>query len=135
MKTCNEAVATIMPTRIFTPTLANKTLPLVRSIVADILAKASELRGLQVLATDPDDEEVQQARQEVGQLMRELEQLGCSFKDWNFDVGLVDFPAEIHGREVFLCWKSDEPTVEWYHPRDGSFADRKPVPSELLDGE
>jgi hypothetical protein len=118
-----------MPPKLFTPELANKTLPLVRSIVADILDRAKELRGLQALATDPDgDDDVRALQGEITALVAELESLGCRFKDWRFEVGLVDFPAEIDGREVYLCWKSDEPRVEWYHPRDGGFADRQRVP-------
>jgi hypothetical protein len=25
--------------------------------------------------------------------MQELEEIGCYFKDWNFSIGLIDFPA------------------------------------------
>ena len=64
--------------------------------------------------------------------MLELEELGCYFKDWDFKVGLVDFPAKIEGEEVFLCWKSDEETLGWYHPIEGGFQERKPIPEHLL---
>ena len=134
-KTGSEAIATTMPPKLYTPALANKTLPLVRSIVTDILDRARELRGLQVLSPNPgEDPEVRRIQGEVTALMAELEELGCQFKDWNFEVGLVDFPAEIDGREVYLCWKTDEPRVEWFHPVEGSFNDRERVPAELLGG-
>jgi hypothetical protein len=132
--TGSEATATTMPPKLYTPALANKTLPLVRSIVDDILDRAKELRGLQVLSRAPaEDEEVQRVGREVKELMAELEKLGCHFKDWSFEVGLVDFPAEIDGREVYLCWKTDEPRVEWFHPVTGSFNDRERIPADLLE--
>ena len=124
----------IVPNKLYTPATANRTLPLVRNIVVDILAKAKELRGHQVLSGGPaDNEGAEQIRGEIVALMGELEELGCHFKDWNFDVGLVDFPAEIDGSQVYLCWKSDEPAVAWYPPVTGGFSDRQPVPAELLE--
>ena len=42
--------------------------------------------------------------------------------------GLVDFPAIINSREVFLCWEVDEPTVEFWHDLDSGFTGREPLP-------
>ena len=39
--------------------------------------------------------------------------------------GLVDFPAIIGGREVFLCWESDEDTVEFWHDLDTGYGGRE----------
>ncbi|MEI6074066.1 MAG: DUF2203 domain-containing protein [Verrucomicrobiota bacterium] len=39
--------------------------------------------------------------------------------------GLVDFPALIGGREVFLCWESDEDDIEFWHDLDSGFAGRE----------
>lgn len=41
------------------------------------------------------------------------------------DRGLVDFPAIIGGREVFLCWELDEDDVEFWHDIDAGFAGRE----------
>ena len=46
--------------------------------------------------------------QSIKALMAQLEEIGCYYKDWNFNIGLVDFPAIIHGQEALLCWRSDE---------------------------
>ena len=62
----------------------------------------------------------------------ELNEIGCFYKDWNFEIGLVDFPARIHGKDVFLCWRSDEPEVLFYHGIEDGFAGRKPIPPALL---
>jgi hypothetical protein len=39
--------------------------------------------------------------------------------------GLVDFPAVIGGREVFLCWEQDEETVEFWHDLDAGYGGRE----------
>ena len=39
--------------------------------------------------------------------------------------GLVDFPALINGREVFLCWESDEDDIEFWHEIDSGYAGRE----------
>ena len=41
--------------------------------------------------------------------------------------GLVDFPAIIGGKEVFLCWEKDEDDVEFWHDMDSGFAGREPL--------
>jgi len=41
--------------------------------------------------------------------------------------GLLDFPALIAGREVFLCWEQDEASVEHWHDLDSGFAGREPL--------
>jgi hypothetical protein len=60
----------------------------------------------------------------------EIQETGCIIKD--IEVGLVDWPALHHGREVLLCWKYGEPEVGWWHDVDAGFAGRRPV-SELVD--
>ena len=39
--------------------------------------------------------------------------------------GLVDFPAIIGGKEVFLCWEQDEEKVEFWHDLDTGFGGRE----------
>jgi hypothetical protein len=122
-----------MPRRRFTPAQANATLPLVRRVVADILQRGRELRHL---TEGPMDEaahaRVGHLQADLAGLFEELERIGCSYKDWGFDLGLVDFPAEVDGRAVLLCWRSDEPRVEWYHAPEAGFAGRRPIPTRLL---
>jgi hypothetical protein len=56
--------------------------------------------------------------------MREFEDREVQVKD--LDRGLVDFPALMKGREVFLCWELGEDDVEHWHELDGGFAGREP---------
>jgi hypothetical protein len=116
----------------FTPVEANRALPLVRSIVGDILEKAKELRDASPGSERHDDEDLELLQQDILNSVEELEELGCKYQDWNFEIGLVDFPSRIGGESVYLCWRSDEPTVAHYHPIEGGFAARQPIPAELL---
>ncbi|MGH7940806.1 MAG: DUF2203 domain-containing protein [Limisphaerales bacterium] len=43
----------------------------------------------------------------------------------DMDQGLIDFPAIIGGREVFLCWESDEEDIEFWHDLEAGFAGRE----------
>ena len=41
--------------------------------------------------------------------------------------GLVDFPALVSGRQVWLCWRSGEPAIGFWHNLDEGFAGRRPL--------
>jgi hypothetical protein len=43
----------------------------------------------------------------------------------DLDRGLLDFPAIIGGKEVFLCWEQDEEDVEFWHDLDAGYAGRE----------
>ena len=45
----------------------------------------------------------------------------------DIDRGLVDFPAVLAGREVFLCWEQDEEDIEFWHDLDTGYAGREPL--------
>ncbi|MCZ7615457.1 MAG: DUF2203 domain-containing protein [Ignavibacteriaceae bacterium] len=78
------------------------------------------------------DPRIQKLADNIDDFMKELEEIGCYFKDWNFQIGLVDFPSIINGKEVFLCWRSDEDDILYYHEVDTGFAGRKLIPPEEL---
>lgn len=65
-------------------------------------------------------------RHELGLTLRAFAELGVEVKD--VQAGLVDFRAEMGGREVFLCWVSGEESVGHWHPLEGGFAGRQPIP-------
>ena len=94
--------------RCFSLEEANRTLPLVRRIVEDIL-------------------EMHEAgdRQAVRDLMAELQELGCYFK--GLQEGLVDWYSYYAGRPVFLCWKLGEKEIGWWHQVDAGFQGRQPI--------
>jgi len=39
--------------------------------------------------------------------------------------GLIDFPAFVGGKEVFLCWEKGEEDVEYWHDLDTGFGGRE----------
>jgi hypothetical protein len=39
--------------------------------------------------------------------------------------GLLDFPAIIGGKEVFLCWEADEDDVEFWHDLETGYGGRE----------
>ena len=112
----------------YTPELATKTLPLVRRIVLDIL---SAERKLQLIL----QEHGEYAPLEPAYRIGELQDLGCSYKELNTDVGLVEYPSEIAGEEVLLCWRSDEDAVTHYYFPGDTYTDRQPIPGLLHNVE
>ena len=41
------------------------------------------------------------------------------------DRGLIDFPAILDGKEVFLCWEQDEEDIEFWHDLHSGYAGRE----------
>jgi hypothetical protein len=125
----------------FTVAQANAILPLARSIVRDIteLAGTLQSRFEQLKANgelgDSNKEELEQELEEDQEKLREyveeLQELGIEIKD--FHVGLIDFPARIGKREIYLCWKLGEPEVAHWHELDAGFAGRRRIRTEIAD--
>ena len=117
----------------FTPYEANQILPQVKNLVGEILNKGKELKSLVAAGPQPGMEKQTHALIEyIEARMAELETKGCFFKDWNFEIGLVDFPAVIEGEEVMLCWRSDEKDVRFFHGLEDGFPGRRPIPEHWL---
>jgi hypothetical protein len=55
--------------------------------------------------------------------MDEFQRREIMIKD--IDRGLLDFPAIIGGKEVFLCWEKDEDDIEFWHDLDTGYAGRE----------
>ncbi len=120
----------------FTPLEATRTLPLVRRIVADILATGTSLHQMILeRGVDRGSPEVLAVHKRLQAYLDELRELGCEFKGYRHDVGLVDFPARIEGETVLLCWKSDEDELRFYHSLEDGFAGRRPIPAEYFADE
>ncbi len=121
-------------TKYFTPKEAKKTLPLVKKIVRDILDSSFQVKTIaeQMGSEAQENPEVQKLLEDINYFMRELEEIGCYYKDWNFSIGLVDFPSIIDDEEVFLCWRSDEEDILFYHGINEGYAGRRRIPHYLL---
>lgn len=119
----------------FTPADARKTLPLVKNIVRDILQTTREMRLIaeEVNNGIEDDIRIKKLAAEVNGFLSELEEIGCYYKDTKFQIGLVDFPAMIGDEEVYLCWRSDEDDILYYHEMDAGYLGRKLIPPQYFD--
>jgi hypothetical protein len=60
---------------------------------------------------------------DLGDVFEEFQRHGIQVKD--LARGLVDFPAIISGKEVFLCWEQDEEDIEFWHDLDAGYAGRE----------
>lgn len=70
-------------------------------------------------------EQVTRLAQRVEEGMREILERGIIVRD--IERGLVDFPSQREGREVYLCWISGEERIEFWHDTDRGFAHRQPL--------
>jgi hypothetical protein len=61
----------------------------------------------------------------VRELLAAVQEIGVVVRD--IDSGLVDFPAVIDGREVYLCWRLGEESVDHWHDLDSGFGGRAPL--------
>lgn len=62
---------------------------------------------------------------EVRRILGTIEESGIVLRD--IDRGLVDFPAVIEGREVYLCWEFGEEDVSFWHDMDAGYGGREPL--------
>jgi len=135
----------------FTVQEANATLPLVRVIVSDLVHLARDVverrqRLSALTAGRPRsthdlyhqeraqiEEELDKDSRQLEEYVEELRQLGVEPK--SATDGLVDFPAVLDGRTVYLCWKLGEPEVLFWHDLDAGFRGRQPLAAEVGAGE
>ncbi len=60
---------------------------------------------------------------DMQEILLEFQRREIQIKD--LERGLVDFPALVGNKEVFLCWEQDEENVEFWHDLDTGFAGRE----------
>jgi hypothetical protein len=131
--------------QLFTVDHANRTLPLVRRIVEDIVREHRRWQGAiveldllisGVRADLPNpravalEREIQVIASDIDLFQGELEALGIQLKDRR--IGLLDFPSEMDGRRVLLCWKLGETAVQFWHDETTGYAGRQPLSPTLV---
>ena len=67
--------------------------------------------------------------QRVKDAMDEIDAMGVQVKD--LDIGLLDFPCEVDGEILLLCWKLGESSITHWHGVSEGFAGRKPVDERI----
>jgi hypothetical protein len=73
------------------------------------------------------------AEQRAKDALAEIDSIGVQVKD--LDIGLLDFPCEIEGQIILLCWKLGEKSITHWHGTTEGFAGRKPVDERMMRGK
>ena|SRR5215468_6859072 len=73
--------------------------------------------------------EREKAIQKVKDAMDEIDAMGVQVKD--LDIGLLDFPCEVDGQIVLLCWKLGEKAITHWHGLSEGFVGRKPIDERI----
>jgi hypothetical protein len=63
------------------------------------------------------------AEQRAKDALAEIDSIGVQVKDLN--IGLLDFPCEVDGQIILLCWKLGEKSITHWHGTQEGFAGRK----------
>ncbi len=126
---------------------ARQMLPLVRSIVTNIIEMQAELKSLNHEQETLDrnrrelswdlrsrryaiTEEVARTEKNLSHAVSELNDLGVMLAD--DAAGSVDFPTRINGRGAAFSWKLGEDTVGyWHYSEEGA---RRPIPADWQPG-
>jgi hypothetical protein len=69
------------------------------------------------------------AEQRAKDALAEIDSIGVQVKD--LDIGLLDFPCEVEGKTVLLCWKMGEKAITHWHGTDEGFAGRKLIDERI----
>lgn len=82
-----------------------------------------------VVATARRKAERAKAEQRAKDALSEIDSIGVQVKD--IDIGLLDFPCEVEGEVVLLCWKMGESSITHWHGTSEGFAGRKLIDERI----
>ena len=118
---------------LFTPAQARTELARLRPLLDELvvvradmveLAAALATGGAPTALGGLPEQKAAEAR--LNELMTEVQQTGAELK--GIAPLLVDYPAELDGVPVLLCWLEGEAELGWYHRVDLGFAGRRRLP-------
>ena len=122
---------------LFTVDEAEQVLGELRPVLAELVvvrADAAELAAA-VRAGSPSAlgglAELKAYEARLDELMTTVQQTGVQLKGWA--PLLLDFPADLDGVPVLLCWLEGDPELAWYHRTDLGFLGRRPLPESAGD--
>jgi len=125
--------------KLFSQQEANELVPRLELLMRDLQVNANELRRQVTDLAHSDSEldgmglqdiidrhpELKELTSRMAELAGQIESFGCFLKD--IEQGLVDFPGEVDGELVFLCWQFGEPRVLAWHGLESGFSSRQPL--------
>lgn len=65
------------------------------------------------------------ALEQMSEHLQAVQEMGVLVKD--LDMGLCDFPHQMDGRIVYLCWKRGETEIRWWHDLHSGYSGRQPL--------
>jgi hypothetical protein len=102
--------------------------PLLDELIV-VRADVVELAAALTTGGEPTDlgglPELKAAEARLNELMTEVQRTGAELK--GVAPLLVDFPSDLDGVPVLLCWLEGEAAIDWYHRLDLGFAGRRPL--------
>jgi hypothetical protein len=126
--------------RLFTIDEANALIPRLEIIMSKLQQHNLALRdALTELAQDTDQRleslstaQILELRPQLQPVIDALETLLYELESWGvqlkgLDLGVIDFPAELNGESVLLCWQYGEKEIAYYHSPEAGFAGRQPL--------
>lgn len=118
---------------LFTVVEARAKLAELRPVIDEVIslrAEAAELAMATAPGGDPSElgglPELKAKQARLDELVTLIQESGAEIK--GFAPLLLDFPAELNGDQVLLCWLEGDDELAWYHRRDLGFAGRRRLP-------
>jgi hypothetical protein len=119
---------------LFTLPEARQELARLRPVLDEIVVVRADVVELAASLTDGGEPtplgglpEWKAAEARLNELMTEVQQTGAELK--GLAPLLVDFPADLDGVPVLLCWLEGDAELAWYHRRDLGYAGRRRLPA------
>ncbi|MGH3902426.1 MAG: DUF2203 domain-containing protein [Pseudonocardiaceae bacterium] len=114
-------------------------LPQARALLPEVRRRVDALIGIRADLTELSVDLRRNGSSSLGGLaeMKALQARLDDMLEWFRDQGvelkgfapfLIDFPAELDGVSVRLCWLEGEQKLEWYHRTDLGIAGRRRLP-------
>lgn len=75
--------------------------------------------------------EKERLTRKIKDALAEIEAAGVLVKD--LEIGLLDFPCQVEGNTILLCWKLGEKTIAHWHGTDEGYRYRKPIDEKIAN--
>ena len=123
----------------YTPKEANEALSIVRLMMEEMMQIGEKIRDHQPELWDlvqksagnggnPTLSKLLKDFDRLDELLHQIQDMGIHVKD--LISGLIDFPAWHEGREIYLCWRYGEDSIQFWHEIEAGFQGRR-----LIDWE
>ncbi|MGK2851253.1 MAG: DUF2203 domain-containing protein [Candidatus Limnocylindrales bacterium] len=128
----DDANATLVEVGPLLATLADQRLELIRLRDRSMAAHSPAGGGSGEADDAVDEAEARRLRlrmkgviDQMAAAVARIDFLGVTLRD--IERGLIDFPALVSGRQVWLCWQLGEADLAWWHELDTGFGSRRPL--------